>query len=214
MRAYLAMVVVAVVGISSSAAAATKQFLLANFVCTENAPLPSLSATKEAHLHEFRDVKQTDHQVCAYVEAFQILGQGPAPLQRQCRTYNLVSYTVMCRGGPVSAARWYAAHPKARSAGVAIEGDELMVGFSGGGGWRIGRDTPGVTGLNVARRSTTMASLPHGWGFSLNLPVRHVSLPWTEIAAGTAITVSRPAKAALPDVALPAWVALFKTWWP
>ncbi|MFN0218207.1 MAG: hypothetical protein ACKVP4_05255 [Hyphomicrobium sp.] len=147
------------------------------------------------------------------VEAFQILRQGPAPLKKECQSFTLVSYSVMCRGGAVSAARWWAASEQGQRSGARIAGDTLHVAFRGGGGWSVGSDGPGVTGMRIADRTASYAALPSSFGFSLNLPVQTLALPWSSLGdslrAGVPTSLDRPGPVA-------AWVQVFADWrpWP
>ena len=209
--AFAAMALIATV--ASATAEQARQFLSAPFLCTDGAPLPSFSQTNQRYLHEFKDFTETRHQACALVEAFQILRQGPPPLKKECQTFTLVSCTVMCRGGAVSAARWWAASEQGQRSGARIAGNTLHVAFRGGGGWSVGAGGPGVTGMRVAERTASFAALPSGFGFSLNLPVQTLTLPWSSFEKS--LPAEAPASLHRPQP-VPAWVQVFADWrpWP
>ena len=203
------------VSAASSCAEEARQLLNAPFLCTAGQPLPNLAKTTERTLHEFKGLTEKQYDVCALVEQFQILRQGPAPLKKECQTFKLVTFTVMCRGGAVSAARWWAASEQGQRSGFRIDGDTLSAPFEGGGGWNVSPSGPGITGMRTTSRSRSYAALPAGYGFSLNLPVSSLSnLEWD--AAGTLkipVTGSAEPTIAAARPAAP-WVRTLAAWYP
>ncbi|MGD9784058.1 MAG: hypothetical protein AB7E80_17125 [Hyphomicrobiaceae bacterium] len=140
---------------------------------------------------------------------------GDRPRERQkCATYDMVDFTVMCRGGAVSAARWTAATHSQSDRSFQLDGDRLVVTLKGGSGWG-GLPRRGFSGLTLAQGGTSAAYLPPGLGFNPRLNLHQVALPWREFVSGQAMAIDAlTASPPPPAVAVPGWVRMLQTLWP
>jgi hypothetical protein len=192
---------------STGAHAEKREFLITPFVCTASSHTPALAPKQEKFLHEIRGFSQTPHRICAYVEQFQILRQGPAPKRQECRSVTIATYTVMCRGGAVSAAQWWAANDRSRNP-TRLAGRTLLVPMKGGGGWSISPGGSDFSGLRLADGAASYVPLPEGFGFSTSFPVRALELPLHALSRPALdAPVERPASA-------PFLVRLLAEWHP
>lgn len=209
MRDVSALLFVALILLASGSAAAAdqRQFLVAPFVCSASPSVPQITPTQDFYLHEFRGFSQAPHQICALVDQFQILRQGPAPKRRECRSVTIATYTVMCRGGAVSAAKWWAANDRGRVP-TRLAGNTLLVPLKGGGGWSISSGSSDLTGLRLGVGAASYVPLPEGYGFATTFPVRALDLPLEVLSRATLdIPIARLAPAPFP-------VRLLGQWYP
>jgi hypothetical protein len=154
--------------------------------------------------------QQQDYQACTtIVDAPMLPGDRPHARQK-CETFNIISYTVMCRGGAVSAAAWWAASDQGRRSNVLFEGDTLSVPLRVSSGWG-GSPGRGITGLQIGTGSVAYVALPSGYGFPLNLPMQSLTFNWRN--PGIPVSGSVPESLPLPPLA-PASVQAFASWYP
>jgi hypothetical protein len=185
----------------------TRSFFYGNFLCTARTPYPSVTRTSERYYHEVVDGGKIRHQVCAKVDAFSALAQLPverrvrAPVQRKCETFDLVSHTIRCQGGSVSAAQFF----------MAADTDHRIQ--DGRGPFKITGNTlfAPIYG-SIWRPPDSYVPLPEGYGFFAGISGdrAQLTLPWTALATGTAFA----AAAIVPPPYVPAWLQFFSRAWP
>lgn len=203
-------------GTASSATAEpeTRSFFAFKATCVDGSPLPTYAPSANEIFHEVRGYNEQDHEVCTnVVDAALLPGQRPM-LRRKCRTYRLATFSVMCKGGLVSAARWWAATSNERRDDIALDGDTLMVAMRGHSGWG-GTPSRGFSGLTLDRGGVGWSSLPAGFGFPPRLKLHPVTLPWRDMVSGRAIVITGKIPDAIPKPApAPRWIQLLGAGWP
>lgn len=196
------------------AAQEARTFFAIKAICTDGSPLPTFTTTTQEIAHEVRGWRKSREQACAtVVDAPLFPGDRPRTRQK-CAAYDMVDFTVMCRGGTVSAARWTAATQAGRDRQVELDGESLIVALKGDSGWG-GTPARGFSGLTLARGGGGTARLPPGLGFAPNLKLYTISLPWQDIVSGRALTIAAQRPAPPPQLApIPGWVSMLKSLWP
>jgi hypothetical protein len=190
----------------------TRTFLYDRLVCTDGHPLPSVTQTSELYFLEFKRHDERTHRVCALVTGFSILSQlplenrVPPPIKQECESFDMVSYTVMCRGGAVSAARFFFAASTSRTlqdgrGPFDISGESLLAPIHG----------------SYTRPPEAFVPLPAGYGFDTagTSSPHAVTFPWQQIVSGSGISVSGSIPTTEPTATpAPKWVRALSTWWP